>query len=95
MSLWSRVFVLVGSVLLMGGLTLGLTPVESAGSSCGSALVGSDSFYDALVGSTGCSEVRSAVLPWTSAFIVMGVGLAAGGWLLDPERRSTVSAATP
>lgn len=58
MSQVTRVLVLVGPAVTVCGLVLGLVPVESAGSECGSAFARSTAYHDALLGSLGCSEAR-------------------------------------
>ena len=88
MSQVTRVLVLVGVAVALGGFVLGMVPVESAGSACGSSFVRGTEYHDALVGSMGCSDVRSAHLPWAWALITMG-GVLAGvpvvaHWLRNP-----------
>ncbi|WP_157080058.1 hypothetical protein [Thermobifida cellulosilytica] len=72
---------LVGIALAVGGIVLGTVPVESAGSGCGSAFVPTSGFHDILVGSQGCSEVRSALLPWALSLLAMGTVLVIGAGL--------------
>ncbi|MFD3685388.1 hypothetical protein ACFWTE_11280 [Nocardiopsis sp. NPDC058631] len=74
--------VLIGAALAPGGFVLGTVPVEPAGSECGSSFA-LGTKYHALMGSVGCSAVRSAHLPWAWALITVGVVVAAGAAAMD------------
>ncbi|MFD6953687.1 MULTISPECIES: hypothetical protein [unclassified Nocardiopsis] len=95
MSQRTKLLVLFGCALVLGGFVLGIVPVESAGSDCGPSFASDRGFSDALVGSVGCSEVRSAHLPWAWSMITMGVVVAVGAVVLDRSERNAVAAPKP
>ncbi|GAB3213309.1 hypothetical protein GCM10027294_43660 [Marinactinospora endophytica] len=86
----ARILIVVGAALAVGGLVLGLVPLDHSGASCGSAFLGTSSMHDVLVGSQGCSAARSAVLPW--AWALIAAGLVVG---LGPQWAARIPVKTP
>ncbi|MDE3723384.1 hypothetical protein PWG71_18480 [Nocardiopsis sp. N85] len=75
----TKILVVIGLALALGGLALGSVPVNHRGIDCASSFARYPNEDD------GCTEIRSQHVPWAWALMTTGVVIAFGSILVDPR----------